>query len=872
MLVKARSLHGITGADPSEVGGKCANLIRLVNAGFKVPGGFVVPVGIYRSFLSQNDLQSRIIRTLGSVRQGDERGISEASQKIKSIILSEPLSPDVEEAMSPLSEVDPDALWAVRSSATAEDLAAASFAGQQDTYLNVPTSGIKDAVKKCWASFWNERAIAYRQSNRIPHEDGGMAVVIQKMVNASSSGVMFTCNPVSGADEIVVESTWGLGDSVVSGRIMPDRFVISKDPFSLKEMKIGSKPTGIYLSRSGSMQVDVDPQLRAESSLSDSELRTLHDLGLRIEARFGAPQDVEWALEGGEFYILQSRPVTTVGKEETLWTRAYGDEYWADVTSPLFFSWLGEWLSKYVLEEGYRVMGYWELQGLELLKLHKGHIYFNTAVLEAVFTFNPRFSRTKELLNYFPEKDQERVANAKTKILRRIWAEIRIFFKDRDGMITRTHKAYEEWAAKFLEEMKEFDSLDLKALSDAELHSQYSGMVEKFLKHFRLIRYGMVTHSIGTNMIVKRWLSDWLGDASGALYASIVSGLPDNKTIKTNNALLGLARDLRNDSAASALIRSVPSKEFLSALGSDPALQGFAAKFDSFLKDYGHRSHTREMYFPRWADDPTLVVDMLKSLANSPDIDIEGLEKEKQERRLAAEREILERISRLSFGFFRKRIFRTVMKYAQIYLQFRENQRFYLDHIIYRQRRIFVEYGRRLAKRGLIEQQDDVFFLTKEEIFAMAEGAFPDMREKIRERRREFDAYRDRLPPKFLKGKVEFDDTVTLDKGVTKVIGTSASPGIATGKVRVVESIEGLGEVETGEVLVTSNTDPGWTPVFSKLGALITETGGILSHGAVVSREYGIPAVTGVKDGKSIFRTGQTVTVDGNQGVILLLG
>ncbi|MGF3499013.1 MAG: PEP/pyruvate-binding domain-containing protein [Candidatus Methanosuratincola sp.] len=871
-MLKAQPFNGMVEADSSEVGGKCGNLVRLIKAGFNVPGGFVVPVGVYRSFLSKNDLQSRILATLGSVRPDDERGLCEASQKIKSMILLEPLSPEVEEALAPLSDADPGALWAVRSSATAEDLAAASFAGQQDTSLNVPTSGIKDAVKRCWASLWNERAIAYRQRNRIPHEEGGMAVVVQRMVDASSSGVMFTCNPVSGADEIVVESTWGLGESVVSGRITPDRFVIGKNPFALKEKKIGNKPTAVYLSMSGTLPVEVEPRLRAEPSLSDSDLRRLHDLGISIEAWFGAPQDIEWALGGGEFYILQSRPVTTVGRGETLWTRAYGDEYWADVTSPLFFSWLGEWLSKYVLEEGYRVMGYWELQGLDLLKLHKGHIYFNTAVLEAVFTFNPRFSRTKELLNYFPEKDQERVANAKTKILKRIWAEVRIFFKDRDGMITRTYKAYEEWAERFLEEMKGFDCLDLSALSDAELRFQYERMVEKFLKHFRLIRYGMVTHSIGTNMMVKRWLSDWLGDSSGALYASIVSGLPDNKTIKTNNALLELARALRSDPAASSLIRDRPSGAFIDALRSDPALRTFSDKFYAFLREYGHRSHTREMYFPRWADDPTLVVDMLKSLVNSPDVDVEGMEREKIERRLAAEREILERISRLRFGFFRKHLFRIIMKYAQIYLQFRENQRFYLDHIIYRQRRIFVEYGRRLAQRGLIEGEDDVFFLTKEEIFAMAEGRMPDMKGRIRERRREFDEYRDRLPPKFLKGKAEFDDTLTLDKGVTRVTGTSASPGIATGKVRVVESIEGLGEVETGEILVASNTDPGWTPVFSKLGGLITETGGILSHGAVVSREYGIPAVTGVKDAKSIFRTGQTVTVDGNQGVILLLG
>lgn len=226
--------------------------------------------------------------------------------------------------------------------------------------------------------------------------------------------------------------------------------------------------------------------------------------------------------------------------EETLWTRAYGDEYWADVTSPLFFSLLGEYLTEYVNHEGARIMGYWEIADKDLLRLHKGHIYFNTEVLEYVFTFNPKFSRTKELLNYFPAKDQERVASAKTKIGRRIWAEIRITLLDPDGMITRTDKAHKKWAESFLAKMERFDSLDLTRLTDEELYVEFKDVENAFLKHYRLIRYGLVTHSIGSNLILKRWLLDWLDDKSGALYSRLISGLPDNKTITTNTALVRL--------------------------------------------------------------------------------------------------------------------------------------------------------------------------------------------------------------------------------------------------------------------------------------------------------------------------------------------
>jgi rifampicin phosphotransferase len=561
----------------------------------------------------------------------------------------------------------------------------------------------------------------------------------------------------------------------------------------------------------------------------------------------------------------------TAMSEETLWTRAYGDEYWADVTSPLFFSLLGEYLTEYVNHEGARIMGYWEIASKDLLRLHKGHIYFNTEVLEYVFTFNPKFSRTKELLNYFPEKDQERVANAKTKIGRRIWAEIRIMLLDPDGMITRTDKAHRRWAESFLSKMKRFDSLDLAKLSDEELYVEFKDMENAFLKHYRLIRYGLVTHSIGSNLILKRWLVDWLDDKSGALYSKLISGLPDNKTITTNTALMKLSKAARGNPYVLDLLQQKSSRGFLAEIDNNPHLKDFSTEFHEFLRDYGHRSHTREMFFPRWTDDPSLVVDVLKSLASSQDLDAEAFERQKSEERIAAEKDTLDRVSKLKFGFFKKLLFKTVLRYAQTYLMFRENQRFYLDHTIYRQRRLFMEYASRFKERGIISNPDDIHFLSKEEIFKIQRHELSVPKETIKQRREEFERYADRLPPKFLKGTREFDDTITREANTLRITGTGASPGIATGLARVVGTINELPKIKEGEIMVTSNTDPGWTPVFPKLGGLITETGGILSHGAVVSREYNIPAVTAVRDATKILKTGQKITIDGNDGVVTII-
>jgi pyruvate,water dikinase len=557
--------------------------------------------------------------------------------------------------------------------------------------------------------------------------------------------------------------------------------------------------------------------------------------------------------------------------QETLWTRAYGDEYWADVTSPLFFSLLGEYLTEYVNHEGARIMGYREIADKELLRLHKGHIYFNTEVLEYVFTLNPKFSRTKELLNYFSEKDQERIANAKMKIGRRIWAEVRIMLLDPDGMITRTDKAHKRWEKYFLSKMKRYDSLDLTKLTDEGLHDEFKSMENDFLKHYRLIRYGLVTHSIGTNLILRRWLQDWLDDKSGALYSKLVSGLPDNKTITTNNAMVKLAKSAREDPRVLELLQRTSPRDFVKELETDPSLKQFSRKLHEFLREYGHRSHTREMYFPRWADDPSLVVDVLKSLVTSPGLDVDRLEKEKAEERVAAEKEALDEISKLRWGFFKKLVFKIVLGYAQTYLMFRENQRFYLDHTIYRQRRLFMEYGRRFVERGIIDSEDDIHFLPKEEIFKISGNELTVSKDTIKQRRREFEMFADRLPPKFLRGDVEFDDSAASERDVLVIMGTAASPGIAKGRVRIVGSIRDLSDVREGEILVTSNTDPGWTPVFLKLGGLVTETGGLLSHGAIVSREYKIPAVTAVKDATKILKTGQEITINGNDGVISIM-
>ncbi len=852
------------------VGGKAINLAQMTKDGFRVPPAFAITVDAYDSFITDTGLRERIGAELSKIDFDDERSLSAGTERIRSMISSEDMPASlVDEIDSLLSEYG-DSYYAVRSSAVAEDLPDASFAGQQDTFLFIKAADVCRMAILCWASYWNERAVKYRHDTGIDHLSTGMAVVVQRMVSSDTSGVMFTVNPVDGSDDVVIESSWGLGESIASGVITPDRFVLGRDG-TVRERNIRHKVKGYFLRDGSNQLIDIEPSKIDSSSSDDDLLREVLDLGLRLEEHFKAPQDVEWAVEGGVLYVLQSRNITTITNSEEhddiLWTRGYGDEYWADATTPMFFDVMGKMLTKYVNHEGAKMMGYKDLTSGPLIKLHKSRAYFNTWVLERVFSYYPRFVRSKELLNYFPLKDQERISKYPTHMGKALWSQIRVMFLDPDGSMLRTDRAYKKWAQGFMEVCKEFDDTDLTKLTDQELFDLYKGVEKASIKHYQLIRYGMVSHSIATNLMIKNWLIKWIDDKDGAYYAGLISGLENNKTVETNIGYSEMAKTVRNDPELKKRIDSMTSEEFVDWLESQD--NELKEQFDDFIETYGHRSNTREMYYPRWRENKPYVIDVVRLLSQS-ESDLKELEQKRRKERLVLEKEVKKKIRRSGItGVFRCALYGVVLKLAQKYLTFRENQRFYLDHILFRERLAILEMGRRLAERGVIPAKEDVFFLFEEEALDTFISGSTEPVKDIEARKAEFFKYTHILPPKFVKNGIDFDDTIAIDSS-NLVYGTASSPGVVTGRIHVIESIEGLSEIEDGDILVTSNTDPGWTAAFSRLGGLITETGGILSHGAVISREYRIPAVTAVMGATKLFKTGQTVTVDGNDGIIYL--
>ena len=346
-------------------------------------------------------------------------------------------------------------------------------------------------------------------------------------------------------------------------------------------------------------------------------------------------------------------------------------------------------------------MGYKEITDSKLLKLHKSRVYFNSWVLEKAFSYYPKFARSKELLNYFPLEDQERISEYPSILHKTLLSQILIAIRDPDGMMHKTDKAYRKWADGFMEKCEYFDETDLETLSDEELLSLYDHIETAGIKHYQLIRYGMVSHSIATNLMIKNWLVEWLDDNDGSLYAGLISGLDDNKTVEMNIRFSDLAKILREDPDLLAKINSIDDMSSLNETEIDELISSnlhFKKDFDLFINNYGHRSNTREILYPRWREDKAYVLEVIKLLSSS-DLDLRKKELESRDHRFKTEEEVLNRIKKQRGGFFKAKIFSIVLNLAQTYLTFRENQRFYLDHLLFRQRLMLLEMGRRLAVR-----------------------------------------------------------------------------------------------------------------------------------------------------------------------------
>lgn len=820
------------------IGGKAAGLVRLLRAGLPVPEAWVIPAG-----LSLEGDRERLV------------GIELANW------------------WATVSADFPDVAWAVRSSAVAEDLEDASFAGVYRTVLGVDSlEAAVDAVCDCWAALDDARANAYRGAKELD-AGAGIAVVLQRMLRPAAAGVLLTANPRRRfAGEIVVDAAYGLGEAVVSGKVDPDHLVLNRATGEVRSEHIGGKQVETVF-EGGLADRPVAAERRSQRCLSDGDLAELHALAVRVGERIGPDRDLEWALEAGRLYALQDRPITGLPPLDphTVWTRKMGDEYLAEYAMPLSIDLMHHWLATGLFTEMLELQGRSDLARVDPLLHHNGYAYFNGVFMLEVARAFPRSLRSAITGDWFNPLWVERVQRARWRP-GLLWGVLRASARDRGrGSVADNPVALMLHCQAIDARIAPRLTQDYTALTVEQWRDQFAEVNEFGLDHFRVIRWGMGQYNSLYHGLLTKLLAKWADDADHEMYHALISGLPGTRTAQLNREIWDLAELAHGDRALLDELRGErPYKQIRAATGD----ARFWVAFDAFLAAHGHRSASREIANPHWHETPDIVLGFVRVQLRSDELpaDPRQAESRAEARRHAALRTALSRAGHGMLGGLRTKVLRTVCERAQIFTIYRENQRYHLDYLLDHVRRLVLEQGRRLTARGVLRDPQDVFLLSGAEFWRAVEcGPVDDAR--LEQRRRHYLTHRGRLPATYLfdgvetEGEVVEGDPVDVDTqhGIT---GLGASRGTARGRTRVVADLTELATVEAGDVLVASNIDPGWTSVFPLLAGLVTETGGILSHGAILAREYGIPTVTGVSGATALLPTGTLVEVDGARGVI----
>lgn len=860
-------------------GGKGANLSRLIRAGFPTPGGFIVTTAAYRTFIAAHHLAPIIADELPPAG-ADLAALEAASATLRSRLEACPIPDEIASALmaayralDPLDGAEPPVI-AVRSSATAEDLPTASFAGQQDTLLNVQgEEALQEAVQRCWSSLWSARAIAYRARQGIPADAVSIAVVIQRMVPAEAAGVLFTLNPVTGnRDEFVIEAAKGLGEAVVAGQLTPDTMVVEKGTGQIRQTTVG----GTQGSGASNKQAKV---------LDATQVAALAALGKEIERVFAGPQDIEWAIANGQPFILQTRPITAVGKLEgilpvppgdddwlpvidqppvrpfDLWTRANFGEVLPYPVSPFTLSGFQRWGAS---------MGGGSEPDYAIARRLYGRIYANEGGLRHTIAevygmptslFDTTWgSRRPDL--------EPRGKFRPLRLARTVGTMLRGAKRPRATPATDLPQATDLLFTQIDKWVTDFADRDLSQINDQALWAESQNVWEARTQAMMTRHVGVSQRAaMSYGMLAK--VVDWWSGIEGAA-PRLVTSLSGVYSAEMGPMLHEMARSLQ-DAGLAPLVMEQSVAESLAQLRTHPDAGPFLTLLDHFLARHGYRCPGEpELHLPRWREQPEQVVGLVAGYLRAG----EALDPTAQEARQRAEQEatvatILRRLDPI-----RARIFRTLLGNTQAGVRQRDNSRSYLAKLLYLRRACQVALGQRWAERGWLRESDDIFFLLHHELDAILAANDPaalgrDLQALVAGRRQAYEFWFTIEAPEVMgaDGKTLPDPP---GSDATRLRGIAASAGRITGTARLIDDPRQAARLQPGDILVTRATDPGWTPLFPLAGGLVLEIGGQLSHGAIVAREYGIPAVTNVYGAMTRLRDGQRITVDGTHGDVFL--
>ena len=865
----------------SAVGGKALNLGILSSAELPVPGGFCVTTEAYR-LVVHRQLDDLMDKLAGATDPG---GVTEAAEEARRRVLAIEPPAELQTAITDhYNALGVDEPVAVRSSATAEDLAYASFAGQQDTYLNVVGSAaLLDAVRRCWASLWTDRAVSYRNANAIDHRSVTLAVVVQRMIDSAAAGVMFTANPITGSrNETVIDASPGLGEAVVSGAVNPDHFVVNSVDRRIVSRRLGDKRLMITSTPGGGTEHRELADQSSEACLDDDQVLRLVDLGQQVQRLYGAPQDTEWALDpAGNLWLTQARPITTL--------YPLARTHRPGLRVLMCFS-LAQGLTRPITPMGIaaiRLIGTSvataikmppaePLAGPPAMHAPGQRVFLDvTSVLRnrigrraVIRVFGVMEARASAVLKTLAERPEFSILEKSdhTALRHIAGALIRNKVPVRVAAgLANPELAYRGVAAT---ERRLRRALTLPANATA---SQRLDFVERRLGDLFLLMPRTFAYAVGGLLMLaasRRLLRDV---AQPGELQEVLRGLPHNITTEMDLKLWKLTEEIRNNEPSRTVFTDLAVPDLLQRYR-ERALPPVAQRgLQGFLRRFGHRAVAEiDLGMPRWSDDPSY---LLGVISNYLRLDPDDLDPVSQFRagEAKAESMITSLMTRAAErSRLRARLAGWTLRRVRQLVGLREAPKFLLIMALATMRQQLKEVGRQLADAGTIDHVDDVFFLDLGD--ARRGLAGENLRALVAERREAYEQElkRRHIPRLLLSDGTEPEavavETVRTDGALA---GSPASAGTVTGRARVVLDPVGA-HLEPGEILVAPSTDPGWTPLFLTAGGLVMEMGGSNSHGAVVAREYGIPAVVGVPEATHKIETGQLITVDGAAGLVTL--
>ncbi|MEB8573961.1 phosphoenolpyruvate synthase [Bacillus thuringiensis serovar nigeriensis] len=850
------------------VGGKGLNLGELSNIqGIQVPEGFCVTTVGYEQAIGKNGAFQTLLNQLTMLKIEERDRIGEISKQIREVIMAVEIPVDVVESVAHyLSHFGDKHAYAVRSSATAEDLPYASFAGQQDTYLNIiGKENILQHIKKCWASLYTDRAVIYRMQNGFDHNQVSICVVVQKMVFPEASGILFTADPITSNRKVLsIDASFGLGEALVSGLVSADNYKVKED--EIVEKVIATKKLAIYGRKEGGTErKKIAPNQQKIQTLTEQQILQLARIGRQIEAYFGCPQDIEWCLVDDTIYIVQSRPITTLypipevndGKNHVYISVGH-QQMMTDAMKPLGLSFFLLTTSAPMCKAGGRLF----VDATQRLASPASRDYLiNTLgksdplIRDALTTVIERKNFIELLSDDEKEKDlSKKVPPASSQPQPENDPEIVT------NLIKNSESSIEE-LKRNMQTKSGVDVLDF-ILEDIQ-------QLKKVLFNSQSI--AIIMAGMNASSWINEKMEQWLGEKNAADVLS--QSVQHNITSEMGLALLDVADVIRPYPEVITYLQHVEDDSFLDELIQFKGGEKVRDAIGAFLSKYGMRcSGEIDITKTRWSEQPATIIPMI--LNHIRDFEY-GASKRKFEEglqeALKKEEELLERLQHLPDGEQKVEETKRMICNLRNFIGYREYPKYGMIHRYFIYKQALLKEAEKLVQNNVLDEIEDIYYLTFEELYEVVRTNKLDYK-IIHKQKNAYKLYEKLTPPRVITsdGEIITGKYKRENLPAEAIVGLPVSSGVVEGRARVILNMEDA-NLEEGDILVTAFTDPGWTPLFVSIKGLVTEVGGLMTHGAVIAREYGLPAVVGVENATKLIKDGQRIRVHGTEGYIEVL-